>query len=80
MSEPRHLNARTKGRLRLPTRHAGTHRAPETEQSNDESLEVCVPALGRHTEIADLSDDIQALLAAGAESEHAPLRKRFHRQ
>ena len=68
MSEPRHLDAGKRARVRLVTR-SGVHRASRPSMIT-KGPQFRVPALALEADIDDLNDELEALLAAASRERH----------
>jgi len=69
MSEPRHLDAGKRARVRLAIRHSGVHRASRPS-AIAKGPQFRVPALALEADIDDLNDELEALLAAASRERH----------
>jgi len=73
MSEPRHLDAGKRARLRLAIRQSGVHRASRPSAIT-KGPQFRVPALALEADTDDLSNELDALLAAASRERH-PARR-----
>ena len=79
MSEPRHLDAGKRARLRLVIGHSGIHRASRPS-AIAKGPQFRVPALALEAYTDDLSDELDALLVAASRERHPAGRLHPHDQ